>query len=132
MTSQGPSDPCGGATYLSSFDILADERVVRHRKLRRVVVDVQHFDEDGHSGGLAWIIWSGRDENSLEAAPEQNVPHASFAKEPLLISVATTEMLCHLDISLSRAFSVVMVPLVESMLNSLSRSVCRSIEYLKG
>lgn len=40
-------------------------------------------------------------------------------------------MLCHLDISLSRAFSVVMVPLVESMLNSLSRSVCRSIEYLK-
>lgn len=41
-------------------------------------------------------------------------------------------MLCHLDISLSRAFSVVIVPLVESMLNNLSRSVCRSIEYLKG
>lgn len=40
-------------------------------------------------------------------------------------------MLCHLDVSLSSDFSVVMVPFTESMLNSLSRSVCRSIEYLK-
>jgi len=40
-------------------------------------------------------------------------------------------MLCHLDISRSRAFSVVMVPFTESMLNSLSRSVCRSMEYLE-
>lgn len=40
-------------------------------------------------------------------------------------------MLCHLDISLSRAFRVVMVPFTESMLKSLSRSVCRSMEYLK-
>lgn len=119
-------------TYLSSFDILADERVVRHCKLRCVVVDVEHFDEDGYSGGLAWIICSGQDEKGLEAAPRKSVPPTSFAKEPLLISVATTEMLCHLDISLSKAFSVVMVPLVESMLNSLSRSVWRSIEYLKG
>lgn len=52
-------------------------------------------------------------------------------KRQLLISVATTEMLCHLDISLSSAFSVVMVPFTESMLNNLSRSVCRSMEYLK-
>lgn len=52
-------------------------------------------------------------------------------KTKLLISVATTEMLCHLDISLSRAFSVVMVPFTESMLNSLSRSVWRSMEYLQ-
>ena len=51
-------------------------------------------------------------------------------KEQLLISVATTEMLCHLDISLSSAFSVVMVPLAESMANSLSRSVWRSMMYL--
>lgn len=52
-------------------------------------------------------------------------------KMKLLISVATTEMLCHLDISLSRAFSVVIVPFTESMLNSLSRSVWRSMEYLQ-
>lgn len=46
--------------------------------------------------------------------------------------MATTEMLCHLDVSRSSAFSVVMVPFVESMLNSRSRSVCRSMEYLEG
>lgn len=45
--------------------------------------------------------------------------------------MARTEILCHLDVSLSRACNVLMVPLLESILNSLSRSVCRSMVYLQ-
>lgn len=61
-------------------------------------------------------------------------PYNSGIKESKLcslISVASTETLCHLDVSLSRACSVLMVPLLESILNSLSRSVWRSMVYLQ-
>lgn len=51
MTFRSPN-----ATYLSGFDVLADEGVVGRGELWRVVVDVQHFDEHGHPGRLARVI----------------------------------------------------------------------------
>lgn len=49
----------------------------------------------------------------------------------LLISVAITVMLCHSNVSRSRSFDVKTEPFPEWMLNILSRSVCRSTEYLE-
>lgn len=46
--------------HLSRFDVLADERVVGHGELGRVVVDVQHLDEDGHSSCLTRVVWRGK------------------------------------------------------------------------
>lgn len=129
--------------HLSCFDVLAHKCVVGHGKLWCVVVDVQHLDEDWHSSCLTRVIWRKKrmdlQLNAQHQLKAKDDDYLCFSlntavvgrKTKLLISVATTEMLCHLDISLSRAFSVVMVPFTESMLNSLSRSVWRSMEYLQ-
>lgn len=49
----------------------------------------------------------------------------------LLISEATTVMLCHNNVSRSSSLEVNIEPFPVSMLNILSMSVCRSTEYLK-
>lgn len=117
--------------YLSCFDVLADKRVVGHGELGRVIVDIQHLDEHGHSSCLTWIIWDDYIHYYGFHGGKIIKTITDIKKQQLLISVATTEMLCHLDVSRSSDFSVVIVPFTESMLNSLSRSVWRSMEYLQ-
>ena len=43
-------------SYLSCFDVLADEGVVGHGELGGVVVDVQHLDEHGDACCLARVV----------------------------------------------------------------------------
>lgn len=55
--------------HLSCFHVLTDEGVVGHGKLRSVVIDVQHLDEDGNSRRLAGVVWTGwrKDVNEIQS-----------------------------------------------------------------
>lgn len=43
--------------YLPGSDILTHERLVKHGELGRVIVHIQHLDQDGDAASLTRIIW---------------------------------------------------------------------------